>query len=335
MSGGNQEAVTNIRFPSMPHSSTTSIIYPPSSPDPRLMQSLFKSSHFGAYYAPSVWMAIVVSIAVILIILIMSWFCRQVVASKATQAKASITKAADRLMGRGPRLTDTRPEAEGFNIAAPVVARHSQGLDSAIKALQAVNDRMTAIETVLNRQSIIMATIKPVEPGLTQATAEELPRVLAKGGERLSEVLTGTQFQSTDLHRQLQSQHPYQGHLLPSQWSNSTMTPRMSSRSLRTSSQMVRREKDPAREVDPRGSTPPPAHPRACPRNTCPESPAMQQAVQQAGTETGPDPSREGAKDMMKLYPMDQLLEMAGMVLAKSESMKDYSMKHSAPESEK
>ena len=94
---------------------------------------------------------------------------------------------------------------------------------------------------------------------------------------------------------------------------------------------MVRREKDPAREVDPRGSTPPPAHPRACPRNTCPESPA----VQQAGTETGPDPSREGAKDMMKLYPMDQLLEMAGMVLAKSESMKDYSMKHSAPESEK
>ena len=61
----------------------------------------------------------------------------------------------------------------------------------------------------------------------------------------------------------------------------------------------------------------------------------MQQAVQQAGTETGPDPSREGAKDMMKLYPMDQLLEMAGMVLAKSESMKDYSMKHSAPESEK
>ena len=57
--------------------------------------------------------------------------------------------------------------------------------------------------------------------------------------------------------------------------------------------------------------------------------------MQQAGTETGPDPSREGAKDMMKLYPMDQLLEMAGMVLAKSESMKDYSMKHSAPESEK
>ena len=333
MSGGNQEAVTNIRFPSMPHSSTTSIIYPPSSPDPRLMQSLFKSSHFGAYYAPSVWMAIVVSIAVILIILIMSWFCRQVVASKATQAKASITKAADRLMGRGPRLTDTRPEAEGFNIAAPVVARHSQGWDNAIKALQAVNDRMTAIETVLNRQSIIMATIKPVEPGLTQATAEELPRVLAKGGERLSEVLTGTQFQSTDLHRQLQSQHPYQGHLLPSQWSNSTMTPRMSSRSLRTSSQLVRRERDPAREVEPRGSTPPPALPQACPRNTCsPESPA----APTAGTETGTDPSREGVRDRDRLYPMDQLLEMVGMVLAKSESLKEYSMRHSAksPESE-
>ena len=334
MSGGNQEAVTNIRFPSLPHSSTTSIIYPPSSPDPRLMQSLFKSSHFGHYYAPSVWMAIVVSIAVILIILIMSWFCRQVVTSKATQARASITKAADRLMGRGPRLTDTRPEADGFNIAAPVVAQQSQGWHNAIKALQAVNDRMTAIETVLNRQSIIMATIKPVEPGLTQATAEDLPRVLAKGGDRLSEVLTGTQFQSTDLHRQLQSQHPYQGHLLPSQWSNSTMTPRMSSRSLRTSSQLVRREKDPAREVDPRGSTPPPAHPRACPRNTCPESPETCPAVQLAGTETGPDPSREGAKDMMKLYP-DLLIEMAGMMLAKSESMKDYSMKHSAPESEK
>ena len=56
--------------------------------------------------------------------------------------------------------------------------------------------------------------------------------------------------------------------------------------------------------------------------------------MQQAGTETGPDPSREGAKDMMKLYP-DLLIEMAGMMLAKSESMKDYSMKHSAPESEK
>ena len=280
-------------------------------------------------------MAIVVSIAVILIILIMSWFCRQVVTSKATQARASITKAADRLMGRGPRLTDTRPEADGFNIAAPVVAQQSQGWHNAIKALQAVNDRMAAIETVLNRQSIIMATIKPVEPGLTQATAEDLPRVLAKGGDRLSEVLTGTQFQSTDLHRQLQPQHPYQGHLLQSQWSNSTTTPKMSSRSSRTSSQLVRREKDPAREVDPRGSTPPPAHPRACPRNTCPESPETCPAVQLAGTETGPDPSREGAKDMMKLYPMDQLLEMAGMVLAKSESMKDYSMKHSAPESEK